>query len=239
MRASPLGHIHQRLHTEIPSRGALGEAREAQRVKATIQAQKATVTVAQLVARFLGEVENDPGYAPPRIKAIANYRRDARVAFGRVLPVLGARAAAEVTTLDVEALRDRIARQRKRTRAKVQSERAAKTLAPASVDTVVVTFTLCSIADVAPALAGMRRVLRPEGRLLFLEHGASPEPGVRRWQGRVNPLWRRVFGGCQLTREAPVLLQGAGFAIERVREEALPGAPAIAGYTYRGVARPA
>jgi SAM-dependent methyltransferase len=112
-------------------------------------------------------------------------------------------------------------------------------LAPASVDTVVVTFTLCSIADVAPALAGMRRVLRPEGRLLFLEHGASPEPGVRRWQGRVNPLWRRVFGGCQLTREAPALLRGAGFAIERLREEALPGAPAIAAWTYRGVARPA
>jgi len=112
-------------------------------------------------------------------------------------------------------------------------------LAPASVDTVVVTFTLCSIPDVARALDGMRRVLRSDGRLLFLEHGAAREPGVRRWQERVNPLWKRALGGCHLNREVPALLRSAGFAIEALREEALAGAPAIAAYTYRGVARPA
>jgi SAM-dependent methyltransferase len=111
-------------------------------------------------------------------------------------------------------------------------------LAPESVDTVVVTFTLCSIPDVARALAGMRRVLRPEGRLLFLEHGAARDPRVRRWQERVNPLWKRILGGCHLDREVPALLHAADFAIEVLREEAMAGAPAIAAYSYRGVARP-
>lgn len=112
-------------------------------------------------------------------------------------------------------------------------------LAPESVDTVVVTFTLCSIADVASALGGMRRVLRPDGRLLFLEHGAARDPRVLRWQARVNPVWKRVFGGCHLDRDVPALLRAAGFAIESLHEGVVDGAPAIAGYGYRGVARPA
>jgi len=111
-------------------------------------------------------------------------------------------------------------------------------LAPGSVDTVVVTFTLCTIPDVARALEGMRRVLRPDGRLLFLEHGAAREPGVRRWQERVNPVWKRAFGGCRLDRDVAALLRAAGFALETLREERLAGAPAIAAHTYRGVARP-
>jgi SAM-dependent methyltransferase len=107
-----------------------------------------------------------------------------------------------------------------------------------SVDTVVVTFTLCSIPEVERALAGMRRVLRPEGRLLFVEHGAARDPRVRRWQKRLNPLWRRAFGGCQLDRDVPALLRAADFSIESLREEAVAGAPAIAAYSYRGAARP-
>ena len=112
-------------------------------------------------------------------------------------------------------------------------------LADASIDTVVVTFTLCSIEDVAAALAGMRRVLRPDGRLLFCEHGAAPDPATRRWQRRVNPLWRRAFGGCRLDRDVPALLGAAGFAVERLSAGFLPGGPRIASYTYRGAARPA
>jgi ubiquinone/menaquinone biosynthesis C-methylase UbiE len=112
-------------------------------------------------------------------------------------------------------------------------------LAPESVDTVLVTFTLCTIPDVARALDGMRRVLRRDGRLLFLEHGLARDPAVRRWQERVDPLWKRALGGCHLTRDVPALLGGAGFAIEALREEAVAGAPAIAAYGYRGVARPA
>jgi SAM-dependent methyltransferase len=112
-------------------------------------------------------------------------------------------------------------------------------LAPESVDAVVVTFTLCTIPDVARALDGMRRVLRRDGRLLFLEHGAAEEPGVRRWQQRVDPVWTRVFGGCHLDRDVPALLRAAGFAIETLRVERVAGAPAIAAWSYRGVAAPA
>lgn len=111
-------------------------------------------------------------------------------------------------------------------------------LEDASVDTVLVTYTLCSVADAPRALAGMRRVLRPGGRLLFAEHGLSPEPGVARWQRRLTPLWRRVAGGCHLDRETPALLESAGFAVEELETGYLPKGPRIATYQYAGTARP-
>jgi ubiquinone/menaquinone biosynthesis C-methylase UbiE len=107
----------------------------------------------------------------------------------------------------------------------------------ASVDTVVVTFTLCSIPDVETALAGMRRVLKPEGRLLFCEHGRAPQASTAYWQDRVTPAWRRVFGGCHLNRDIPALLDAGGFAVERLDTGWIAGSPAIAGFCYRGVAR--
>ncbi len=112
-------------------------------------------------------------------------------------------------------------------------------LPDASVDTVVVTFTLCSIADVDAGLREMRRVLRPGGRFLFLEHGLAPDPGVRRWQHRLTPLWRRFAGGCHLNRDVPSLITRAGFAIEAVDSGYLPRAPRFAGYCFRGTAVPA
>lgn len=106
-----------------------------------------------------------------------------------------------------------------------------------SVDTVVVTFTLCTIADVAAALAQMRRVLRPEGLLLFCEHGAAPDAGVRRWQDRLNPVWRRLAGGCNLNREIAPLIRSAGFRLDSVHNAYLPGTPRFAGYNTWGSAR--
>lgn len=96
-------------------------------------------------------------------------------------------------------------------------------LADCSVDTVVITYTLCTLPDVAGALAEARRVLRPGGELLFCEHGVAPDPGVRRWQDRLNPAWRRLAGGCNLNRDAPALLAGAGFEIARLETMYLPG----------------
>ena len=78
-----------------------------------------------------------------------------------------------------------------------------------SVDTVLVTYTLCSIPDVAVALKDMRRVLRHDGQLLFCEHGAAPDVGVRKWQDRLNPLWAAGCGGCNLNRDIPGLLEGS------------------------------
>lgn len=82
-----------------------------------------------------------------------------------------------------------------------------------SVDTVVVTYTLCSIAETLPALLQMRRVLRPGGELLFCEHGEAPDASIRRWQERINPLWKRIGGGCHLNRAIPADIEAGGFRI--------------------------
>ena len=108
-----------------------------------------------------------------------------------------------------------------------------------SVDTVLITYTLCTIPDVATALGGMRRVLKPGGRLLFCEHGRAPDAGVARWQDRINPYWRRVFGGCNLNRDVPALLDRAGFRIDRLQTMYLPRTPRLAGFNYWGAATPA
>jgi ubiquinone/menaquinone biosynthesis C-methylase UbiE len=107
-----------------------------------------------------------------------------------------------------------------------------------SVDTVLVTYTLCTIADPIAALDGMRRVLRPGGRLIFCEHGSAPDEAVRRWQHRLNPLWGRIGGGCNLDRNIPDLITEGGFRIDDLDSMYLPGVPRFAGFNYWGCARP-
>lgn len=104
----------------------------------------------------------------------------------------------------------------------------------ASFDTVVSTYTLCTIPDPVAALREMRRVLAPGGRLLFCEHGLAPDPRVQRWQARLAPLWSRVAGGCQLSRDIPALLQEAGFQAE-VHPWRAPG-PGVLGFHCWGEA---
>jgi SAM-dependent methyltransferase len=107
-------------------------------------------------------------------------------------------------------------------------------LGDGDVDTVVTTFTLCSIPDPASALAEMRRVLRPGGDLLFCEHGAAPTEGVRKWQRRLNPIQNRIGGGCHLDRDVPGLI-GREFSVAELDEGYLRG-PRVASYLYSGVA---
>jgi len=107
----------------------------------------------------------------------------------------------------------------------------------ASADTVVTTWTLCSISDVERALAEMRRVLKPGGRLLFVEHGRAPEPKVRWWQDRLTPVWKRLSGGCHLNRAINALIEGAGFQLERVETGYMHGPKAMT-FMYEGSARP-
>jgi ubiquinone/menaquinone biosynthesis C-methylase UbiE len=92
-----------------------------------------------------------------------------------------------------------------------------------SVDTIVITYSLCSIPDATAALAEMRRVLRPGGRLLFVEHGLAPDESVRKWQRRITPLWKKVAGGCHLDRDIPGLLRECGFRIAELETMYLPG----------------
>jgi ubiquinone/menaquinone biosynthesis C-methylase UbiE len=110
-------------------------------------------------------------------------------------------------------------------------------LADRQVDTVVVTWTLCSIPDACAALREARRVLKPDGTLIFVEHGLSPDPRVQKWQNRINPLWRLVGGGCNLNRKMDDLIRSAGFAISALQTKYLPG-PRPMTYTYEGVAHP-
>ncbi|MEE9280337.1 MAG: class I SAM-dependent methyltransferase [Myxococcota bacterium] len=111
-----------------------------------------------------------------------------------------------------------------------------------SVDTVLSTFTLCTIPDVSKALDQMHRVLKPGGQLLFLEHGEDPDEGVRRWQRRIEPTWKKLAGGCHITRPIPRLIEGAGFKIRELHAEhivdprLLPRALRVGTFDYWGQA---
>jgi ubiquinone/menaquinone biosynthesis C-methylase UbiE len=105
-----------------------------------------------------------------------------------------------------------------------------------SVDTVLITYTLCTIPDVAAALYGARRVLKPGGQLLFCEHGKAPDHGVYRWQKRLNRGWSALAGGCNLHRDIPAILDSSGFSIIDDNRAYLPGIRAFS-YHYWGAAR--
>ncbi len=106
-----------------------------------------------------------------------------------------------------------------------------------SVDTVLVTYTLCTIPDAISALEGMRRVLKPGGRLLYCEHGAAPDESVRRWQNRLNAGWGKITGGCNMNRDIPSLITTAGFDIVDDERMYIPGLK-ILSYNYWGSAVP-
>lgn len=114
---------------------------------------------------------------------------------------------------------------------------AAIPLADHSVDTVVMTWTLCSIPDPLAALREMRRVLKPGGSLRFVEHGLSPDPGVERWQHRLTPTWRHVAGGCHLDRKIDDLIRSAGLDLKELHTEYADG-PRPMTYMYEGCAQP-
>lgn len=109
--------------------------------------------------------------------------------------------------------------------------------AAGSFDTVVCTFTLCSVDDPALVMAEMRRVMKPGGRLLFLEHGRAPDPDVAKWQDRIEPVWKKLAGGCHLTRPIGSALRGAGFDVEPLGRGYMPKSPRIAAWTEWGIAR--
>ena len=105
-----------------------------------------------------------------------------------------------------------------------------------SFDTVVCTFTLCSVCTPAKALAEARRVLKPNGRLLFCEHGLAPDAGIAKWQRRIEPIWKRIAGGCHLTRPIGGAIEAAGFKIADLESMYVPKTPKIAAWNEWGSA---
>ncbi len=105
-----------------------------------------------------------------------------------------------------------------------------------SADTILVTYTLCTIPDVMVALGEMRRVMKPSGHMIFCEHGEAPDESVRRWQQRITPVWKVIGGGCHVGRQIPKLIQDAGFKVEDMQTMYLPGTPRFAGFNYWGSA---
>ena len=116
-----------------------------------------------------------------------------------------------------------------------QSAEEPLPLAAASIDTAVITWTMCSILNPAKALQQIQHVLKENGRLIFIEHGQAPERRVAAWQDRLTPLWKRIAGGCHLNRKIDEIIATAGFRISELKTSYLPG-PRPMTYTYQGVA---
>lgn len=159
---------------------------------------------------------------------------------GLNLPYYDASKVTRVYALEPEE--GMLARARKAARGapvaiEILPERAEDVSLPAaSVDTVLVTFSLCTIPDAAAALRGARRVLKPGGKLLFCEHGLAPDEKVQRTQRSVEPIWKVIAGGCHLSRNIPVLIAEGAFRIADMETMYLPSTPRFAGFNYWGAA---
>ena len=105
-----------------------------------------------------------------------------------------------------------------------------------SIDTVLITYTMCTIPDVSLSNSEIMRVLKDNGKLLFCEHGLAPDANIAKWQKRINPFWGKIAGGCNLDRNIPKLITSSGFKISNMEEMYLPSTPKFAGYNYWGVA---
>jgi ubiquinone/menaquinone biosynthesis C-methylase UbiE len=153
---------------------------------------------------------------------------------GKVSAVVGVDPAAELRAMALAAPRD--------PRLAVSVEDGDAEQLPfeaASFDTVVCTFTLCSVCTPAAALSEARRVLKPGGRLLFCEHGLAPDAGTAKWQRRIEPIWKRIAGGCHLARPISAAIVAAGFRIEDLDSMYVPKTPKIAAWNEWGSASPA
>jgi ubiquinone/menaquinone biosynthesis C-methylase UbiE len=161
---------------------------------------------------------------------------------GRNLPFYDKSRLTELSGLDPADQMHRLARKRMQSaglNVRLLTLSAEEIPMPdASFDSLVMTFTLCSIPDPVRAVREMRRVLKPTGQLLFCEHGRAPDESVRKWQDRLTPLWKPLAGGCHLNRDIPALLREGGFEVPDLQTMYLPG-PRPLTFNYWGAALPA
>ena len=105
-----------------------------------------------------------------------------------------------------------------------------------SIDTVVMTYTLCTIPNPTDALKEIKRVMKADAKMLFCEHGTAPDKNIIKWQNRINPIWGKLFGGCNINRDIPSILKESGLKINTLDQMYLPSTPKIVGYNYWGEA---
>ena len=105
-----------------------------------------------------------------------------------------------------------------------------------SVDTILITYTLCTIPDLDNSMAEIKRVLKSDGKFIFCEHGIAPDQNIVKWQTRINPIWKAFMGGCNINRNIPKIISDGGFDITNINEMYLPSTPKIVGYNYWGIA---
>jgi ubiquinone/menaquinone biosynthesis C-methylase UbiE len=198
-----------------------------------------------VLPRLMNMMMGMPYMPPERRKALAGVSGDVlEVGFGagHNLPYYP-QAVKRVVAVDPSAESAKLARERIAAApfaVEYLPLEGEKIAAPdASFDSVVSTFTLCTIPDPGTALAQMRRVLRPGGRLFFVEHGRSPEPALQRWQDRLNGVQRFVCGGCNMNRDIERLVRDAGFDFDEIEKYYLEGQPKIFTFMTRGVAHAA
>lgn len=195
-----------------------------------------------VLPRLLNFVMNTKRLTPYRERTIAQAEGrvlEIGVGSGANLPLYTDRAT-EVLGLDPHPKLLEMASDRKPsvpTRI-VRGSAEAIPLDAGSIDTVVTTWSLCSIPDAPAALREMRRVLKPGGKLVFIEHGRSSDEAVRKWQDRLNPLWRNIAGGCNLNRPIAEMVRAANFEIEQIAMQYIPG-PKPMTFQYEGWARKA
>ena len=192
--------------------------------------------IQDFMMRFMDELR------PQAVGAAAGRVLEVGFGTGRNLPYYGA-GVLNLTALDplntegVRAVEERIARASFPVGRALLTSDDKLAFEDARFDCVVTTWTLCSISDPQNALLEMRRVLRPGGRYLFVEHGRSSRPSTGRWQDRLNPIWRRLMGGCNINRPMDRLVEEAGFSLVSLDRFQHKG-PALLACMYRGVAIP-
>jgi ubiquinone/menaquinone biosynthesis C-methylase UbiE len=182
-----------------------------------------------ILPRLCDLVMRDRRYAPYRERVIASAEGrvlEIGIGSGLNLPFYGPKIC-EIVGLDPSPRLIAMAQQAaERTCTQVrfiEESAAAISLDSKTIDTVVMTWTLCSIPQTDAALSEIRRVLKPSGQLLVVEHGLAPEQGVRRWQDWLTPAWKRVAGGCHLNRPIQTMIEGAGFRFDRLETAYRPG----------------
>ncbi len=198
-----------------------------------------------LLPRLIHGVMRDARFLPLRRELAARARGrvlEIGIGSGLNLPLYDPARVEAVLGIDPSHLLLTLARRQAEGRSfpvwLVQAGAERLPLRDASMDTVLSSWTLCSIPDIGTALAEIARVLRPGGRFLFLEHGLSADPGVARWQRLLTPLWRPLAGGCHLDRPIAELLQRAGLRPARLDTGYMLAGPRLFTYHYRGEAEP-